>query len=96
MSPEEALGVPYPEPKTVSQRMKNLSVVCGMLQHRTAQAGFASLSDEVERLEQERKVLLAAAKLALSRIRAGQVSIGEPYEQALDVAVRMAEAGGPT
>lgn len=94
MSAEQTLGVPYPDPKTVSQRMQNLSALCGQLQHRTAQEGFKSLGEEVERLEQERKVLLAAAKLTLSRIRAAAVPIGEPYREALDVAIRMAEASG--
>lgn len=94
MSAAEDLGMPYPDPKTISQRMRNLSVLCGQLQHRTAEAGFKSLSDEVERLEQERKVLLAAAKLTLGRIQAGAVPIGEPYKEALNIAIRMAEAGG--
>lgn len=85
--------MPYPNPKTVSQRMHNMSALCVQLQHRTAAEGFKSLGYEVERLEQERKVLLAAAKLSLTRIRTAAVPIGEPYQEALDVAIRMAEAG---
>lgn len=44
-------------------------------------------------LEQERAVLLLAAKLILGRIRGGQIQIGEPYETALSSAIRMVEAG---
>jgi hypothetical protein len=43
-------------------------------------------------LEQERAVLLLAAKLVLGRIRAGQVGIGAAYEHALATAIKAAEA----
>jgi hypothetical protein len=42
-------------------------------------------------LEESRMVLLLAAKLALGRIRAGNIAIGAPFEYALDRAIKMAE-----
>lgn len=44
-------------------------------------------------LEQERQLLLSAAKLVLGRIRAGQIQIGEAYVTALATAIRVAEVG---
>lgn len=43
-------------------------------------------------LEQERELLLQAAKLTLSRIRSGRNPIGATYEFVLDAAIRMVEA----
>jgi hypothetical protein len=44
-------------------------------------------------LEHERNTLLAATRLVLGRLKAGQ-PVEAPYQEALEVAVRMAEAGG--
>ena len=42
-------------------------------------------------IEEERYMLLLAAKLVLARIRAGKVPIGDVYEHALAAAIKMAE-----
>jgi hypothetical protein len=42
-------------------------------------------------LEQERRMLLMAARLVLSRLRAARIDIGSPYEFALEQAIKLAE-----
>ena len=42
-------------------------------------------------IEEERAVLLAAAKLVLKRIRDGKINIGAVQEYALESAIRLAE-----
>ena len=41
-------------------------------------------------LEEQRQVLLLAAKLILGRIRAGQIQVGAVYEYALSMAIKQA------
>jgi hypothetical protein len=54
--------LPYPQDGTLSQRMKNLSVLFGMMNSFAAEGSFKALAKEVEEMEQERAMLLDALK----------------------------------